>query len=120
MSLTGCPEVQSGLDYDWPHLVQFWSNLLPSITTKPTNSPDTTDPTEPCLVGKGIGLNLTQDEATFLIEVLVGALIGSLILSVLFLGGCVAYKTRSAQYEKQSKTVYQMDNYDNSDERRLF
>ncbi|XP_033631537.1 uncharacterized protein LOC117293354 [Asterias rubens] len=125
MSLTGCPEVQSGWDYDWPHLVQFWSNLLPSITmlspsAKPTNYPDTTDPTEPCLVGKGIGLNLTQDEATFLIEVLVGALIGSLILSVLFLGGCVAYKTRSAQYEKQSKTVYQMDNYDNSDERRLF
>lgn len=115
MSLTGCPEVQSGLDYDWPHLVQFWSNLLPSITTKPTNSPDTTDPTEPCLVGKGIGLNLTQDEATFLIEVLVGALIGSLVLSVLFLGGCVAYKTRSARYEKQSKSVYQMDSYNHLD-----
>ncbi len=90
--------------------------------TQPTESPETTKPTEPCLVGKSLGLNLTPDDATFLIEALVGVLIASLVLSVLFLGGCVAYKIRSARYEKQylqSKSVYQMDSYDKSDEKRF-
>ncbi|XP_038056981.1 uncharacterized protein LOC119728715 [Patiria miniata] len=106
MSLTDCPQAYSGNDNNWQHLLQFWASYLPSITAPVTPPAEVTpcppDP-EPCLVGEGIGLKLTSQEASTLIEALIGAVIGALVLAVFFLGGCLAYRARARGIETRSQ-----------------
>ncbi|XP_022079595.1 uncharacterized protein LOC110973232 [Acanthaster planci] len=105
MSLTDCPQAFSGVDNDWPHLLRFWASYLPSITAPVPPPPEVTPcppDQEPCTVGESIGLKLTPEEASTIIQALIGTTVGALVLSVFFLGGCVAYKTRANQAEKQN------------------
>ncbi|XP_022079650.1 uncharacterized protein LOC110973268 [Acanthaster planci] len=100
MSLTDCPQVYSGNDNDWAHLLRFWATYLPSITAPIPPSPEITScppDQEPCVVGEGIGLKLTQEQASTVIQALIGAFIGALLLSVFFFGGCMAYRSRVNQ-----------------------
>ncbi|XP_022079597.1 carboxylesterase 1D-like [Acanthaster planci] len=105
MSLTDCPQAYSGVDNDWPHLLRFWAAYLPTITS-PVPPPSEVTPCppdqEPCVVGEGIGLKLSSEQATAVIETLIGAVIGALVLSVFFFGGCMAYRARVDRIERHN------------------
>ena len=64
---------------------------------------------EPCVVGEDIGLKLTPDQANTVIEALIGAVIGALVLSALFFGGCLAYRARAHQVEGKSQRSKERD-----------
>ena len=106
MSLTDCPQAYSGKDKGWPHLLQFWASYLPSITASSPPPPQLTPyppGEETCVVGEGIGLKLTTEQASTVIEALIGVVIGAFVLCVFFFGFCMVYRARANRTEAQGQ-----------------
>ncbi|XP_022079698.1 uncharacterized protein LOC110973311 [Acanthaster planci] len=100
LTLDPCPDIHSGLDNDWDHTLRFWTDLMPIVTVPPKpTTPVVTAAPEPCVVGENIGLNLSIDEASTLIQALIGLSVGLLCIILFFVGGCVAYRARAVKLE---------------------
>ncbi|XP_022100211.1 uncharacterized protein LOC110984375 [Acanthaster planci] len=73
LSVDPCPEARSGVDDGWKHKLRFWSELLATVAKpRPTLSDTTSMPSDPvCIIGT-LGLEISPETASLLIEILLG------------------------------------------------
>ena len=100
LALDPCSDTHSGFDNGWDHTLRFWAYLMPTVAVPPKPTPPVvTASPKPCIVGENIGLHLTTEQASTLIQALIGVSVGLVCLMLLFVGGCAAFRARAIKSE---------------------